>query len=97
MKQMTIALAALSIVAGAAYAGPNHTTGKKAHATAAKNTAPIICPVTGTKIASAAKAYAKETYKGKTYYFCCPECKPRFDKNRDGIIKNAKKGKYEAM
>ncbi|MDQ2687991.1 MAG: YHS domain-containing protein [Armatimonadota bacterium] len=56
-----------------------------------------MCPVTGTKIASAKAAYAHETYKGKTYYFCCPMCKPAFDKAPDKIIANAKKGKYQPM
>ncbi|MBC8205456.1 MAG: YHS domain-containing protein [FCB group bacterium] len=23
----------------------------------------------------------KSTLKGKTYYFCCPACKPKFDKD----------------
>lgn len=57
----------------------------------------LICPVTGNKIASAAAAYNHETYKGKTYYFCCPECKPRFDKNPGKIIASAAKGKYQPM
>ncbi|WP_174590923.1 YHS domain-containing protein [Methanocella conradii] len=26
---------------------------------------------------------AKETYQGKTYYFCCESCKATFDKNPD--------------
>ncbi len=27
-------------------------------------------------------------YKGKTYVFCCPGCKPRFDENPEKYIKN---------
>ena len=53
--------------------------------------------MSGTKIASAAKAYNHETYKGKTYYFCCPQCKPAFDKNPSKVIANAAKGKYQPM
>ena len=45
----------------------------------------------------AAKAYAHETYKGKAYYFCCPECKPAFDKNPSKVIASAAKGKYQPM
>jgi Cu+-exporting ATPase len=25
------------------------------------------------------KAAARSTYEGRTYYFCCPGCKARFD------------------
>ena len=46
---------------------------------AAKKTV-LICPVSGDKIASAKAAKGHSAYKGKTYYFCCSECKPRFDK-----------------
>lgn len=88
------ALTALTALTSAAFAAPGSHA--KPASTAAKRAA-LICPVTGDKIASAAKAYSHETYKGKTYYFCCPECKPRFDKNPDKIITNAAKGKYQAM
>jgi len=40
----------------------------------------VICPVMKGKVANPAKA-AKSVYKGKTYWFCCPGCKPRFDAN----------------
>jgi len=85
-------IAALAALSSAALAAPAHTAKP-----AAAKTAALICPVTGTRIASAAKAYAHETYKGKTYYFCCPECKPAFDKSPAKIIANAKKGKYQPM
>lgn len=62
----------------------------------AKATA-LVCPVSGNKIASPGAAAGHETYKGKTYYFCCPMCQPKFDKNRDQIIKNAAKGIYQGM
>ena len=92
MKTLTLALAALAALSTAALAAP--ATPAKAATT--KKTA-LICPVTGTKIASAAKAYSHETYKGKTYYFCCPECKPAFDKNPAKIIANSTHGKYQKM
>ncbi len=59
--------------------------------------APLICPVTGTKIASVKAAVGSSTYKGKTYYFCCSECKPKFDKDPQKIVDNAAKGHYQAM
>lgn len=41
-----------------------------------------VCPVMGTKISDVSKAPGgKSVYKGKTYYFCCPGCKPMFEKN----------------
>ena len=59
---------------------------------AAKHTAPrkvvsAVCPVMGTKIPDVTKASGKSVYKGKTYYFCCPGCKPLFDKNPGKYIK----------
>lgn len=92
MKTIVITVAALAALSSAALAAPAHTAKSPSTKTAA-----LICPVTGTKIASAAKAYAHETYKGKTYYFCCPECKPAFDKNPAKAIANAAKGKYQKM
>lgn len=57
----------------------------------------LICPVTGDKIASARAAVGHSTYKGKTYYFCCGMCKPRFDRNPAKSVANAAKGKFEKM
>ena len=90
LKSLVIT-AALTALSSAAFAAP------AAKAVHTAKTAALICPVTGTKIASPAKAYAKENYKGKTYYFCCPECKPAFDKTPAKFIANAAKGKYQAM
>ena len=38
----------------------------------------VRCPVTGEVVKDPASA-AKSEYKGRTYYFCCPACKPKFD------------------
>ena len=84
--------ALLAALTTTALAAPNSS----AQAASSKKTA-LICPVTGTKIASEAKAYSHETYKGKTYYFCCPACKPAFDKNPSKVIASAAKGKYQPM
>ncbi len=90
MKTLTLTLAALAALSTAAGAAP------APKAAPAKKTA-LICPVTGNKIPSAAEAYNHETYKGKTYYFCCPMCKPTFDKNRAKIAADSAKGKYQPM
>ncbi len=57
----------------------------------------LICPVTGDKIASVKAAVGQTTFKGRTYYFCCAGCKPRFDKDPAKFIKNAAAGKFEKM
>lgn len=38
------------------------------------------CPVTGEEFTVRAST-ASSTYKGRVYVFCCPECKPTFDKD----------------
>ncbi len=54
----------------------------------------VTCPVMGTKIkkSDAADSYV---YKGKTYYFCCSGCKPKFVENPEKYIE--KKDNTEAM
>ena len=91
MKTVVLMTAALAALTSGAFAAPSHAS----KPTAAK--AALICPVTGNKIASVKAAVGHSTYGGKTYYFCCPECKPRFDKNPAKIAKNAAQGKYEKM
>jgi len=75
-----MATLALSIVP--AFAAAGHA-GHKAPAkpVAPKHVVSAVCPVMGTKIPDVTKAAAKSVYKGKTYYFCCPGCKPQFDNN----------------
>ena len=92
MKTLLMTAALLAAFTTAALAAPIST----AKAASAKKTA-LICPVTGTKIASAASAYSHETYKGKAYYFCCPACKPAFDKNPGKVIADSAKGKYQSL
>ena len=92
MKTVLLTAALLAALTTSALAAPHLS----AQAASAKKTA-LICPGTGTKIASAANAYSHETYKGKTYYFCCPACKPAFDKNPSKVIASAAKGKYQPM
>jgi YHS domain-containing protein len=103
MKSLTRLIASISlcaiIIALAVSPGvaTTQTPTKKKHITVTHIAAtkwPQTCPVSGTKIASAAEAYNSEVYKGKTYYFCCPMCKPIFDKNPAKVIAAAAKGKY---
>jgi YHS domain-containing protein len=54
---------------------------------APKKIVSAVCPVMGTKIPDVTKAVGKSVYKGKTYYFCCAGCKPKFDKNPEKYIK----------
>lgn len=81
MKTFLFTVAALAALAGTSVAAPKP--------------AALICPVTGEKIASPAAAAGHETYKGKTYYFCCSACRPIFDKNRDKVIAAAAHGKHQ--
>ncbi len=83
--QTLLTLAALATLAGTTLAAPD----------AALKPAVLTCPVTGAKIASFAAAAGHETYKGKTYYFCCSACQPIFDKNRDKVIADAAHGKHQ--
>ena len=94
MKHLIITVAALSILGGAAMAHSGHDH-KPSHAKSAH--AALICPVTGDKIPSVKAAVGHSTYKGKTYYFCCAGCKPRFDKDPAKNVKNAAAHKYEKM
>ncbi len=64
---------------------------------ASAKSAALVCPVTGEKIASVKAAAGSSAYKGKTYYFCCGMCKPKFDKNPAKYVANAAKGKFEKM
>jgi len=60
--------------------------------TSVKHTKPIssVCPVMGTAIPDVSKAAGHSVYKGKTYYFCCPACKPQFDANPAKYVKAIK-------
>ena len=87
MKTLLLTALALATFAGTASADPAPAP------KAPVKIAALVCPITGEKISSVSAAAAHETYKGKTYYFCCPSCKPVFDKNPDKAIANAAAGK----
>lgn len=91
-KKLLIAVTLmLALLTAPLWAAPVKT------APAKKKVISAVCPVMGTKIPDVTKAAGKSVYKGKTYYFCCPGCKPLFDKNPEKYIKKApdkpKKGK----
>ena len=79
---------------GKRRAAGKHSSGR---AITSSQAAPLICPVTGDKIASVKDAVGQSLYQGKTYYFCCNGCKPRFDKDPATFVRNAKVGKFEKM
>ena len=82
-----MASAALADEAKTSSASPAACNTPTAAAAPAK--ASLVCPVTGDKIASVKDAAGKSTYKGKTYYFCCSQCKPMFDKDPAKYVKSA--------
>ena len=96
MKYLTLTIAALSAIGSAAIAHPGHDHGHKAEHAKTTKTA-LVCPVTGTKIASVKASAGHSTYKGKTYFFCCPDCKPKFDKDPAKTVKDAAAHKYQKM
>lgn len=83
--KFTKTLVILGMTASLAVAGFATPTAQKAKL--AKKTVALVCPVTGEKIASIKDAVGHSTYKGKTYYFCCPSCKPMFDKDPAKYVK----------
>jgi len=44
-----------------------------------------VCPITGEEFTVTKDSKFSE-YKGKRYYFCCPKCKPTFDKDPASYI-----------
>ena len=96
MKHLILTIAVLSGIGGAAIAHSGHEHGHKASHTKTTNRA-LVCPVTGTRIASAKAAMGHSTYKGKTYYFCCPDCKPKFDKDPATVVKDVAAHKFQKM
>ena len=94
MKLRLVTIMAAAAMCGLPFLGMAQTHKKMPKPP--KKTA-LICPVTGEKIASAKAAVGHSKFKGKTYYFCCPMCKPKFDKSPGKYVANAAKGKFEKM
>jgi len=92
MKRATIALTILVFYAASLMTSFAAAPVKKpvAKPAAHKKVVSAACPVMGTKIPDVSKAPGGKTvYKGKTYYFCCPACKPMFLKNPEKYIKKS--------
>ena len=83
MLRFVITTSAVFALAGATFAAP----------VAKAKPAKLVCPVTGETIASVKAAVGSSVYKGKTYYFCCSDCKPAFDKNPAKYVKTASAAK----
>ncbi len=87
MRNLIALMVVVALIAGCAKpAKPTKTTKEpvkeKAVATAAAAAEQTLCPVMDKPID---KQYKTE-YKGKTVYFCCPACKPEFDKDPEKYI-----------
>jgi YHS domain-containing protein len=88
MRNLIALMVVAALIAGCGKpAKPTKTSREpvadKTVATAAAATAEqTICPVMDKPID---KQYKTE-YKGKTVYFCCPACKPEFDKDPEKYI-----------
>jgi YHS domain-containing protein len=88
MRNLIALMVVLALIAGCAKPAKPSKTSKepvadKAVATAAAATdEQTTCPVMGNPID---KQYKTE-YKGKTVYFCCPACKPEFDKDPEKYV-----------
>ncbi len=54
----------------------------------------VTCPVTGKPVKDLNSA-PKSEYKGKTYYFCCPSCKEKFDKDPEKYVGKGQQGAHE--
>lgn len=74
MAMVIQALVVLTLAGATAAAGPKAPSKDATPAVQAQ----VRCPVTGEVVDDPSTA-AKSVYKGTTYYFCCPGCKPKFD------------------
>lgn len=77
MKHTLLALGLATLIATAAFAGDK---GKAS----SKTPKEVACAVMGehkVNIAKATKEKDFADYKGKRYFFCCPGCKPTFEKD----------------
>jgi YHS domain-containing protein len=90
-KTVTVALTVLALFCVTFAAALAYGWCGKPACSSKDKVASAVCPVQGNNIPDVTKAAAKSVYKGKTYYFCCKGCKPRFDKDPDKYIKEQKK------
>ncbi|MHB9154432.1 MAG: YHS domain-containing protein, partial [Endomicrobiales bacterium] len=86
----------MAMAFGAVYARDSHKhSGKHSSPGQAVSVqeGPGICPVMKGK----AKKEYSVTYKGKTYYLCCPECMDEFRKNPEKFVSRIKEFKIESF
>lgn len=55
----------------------------------------MLCPISGKEFICGPENESTE-YQGKTYYFCCPMCKPDFEKNPEKYIGEESKESKES-
>ncbi len=77
MKKVVLTLISVALVAGA------FAQGKTKAMTCA------VMPSDKVDIAKQTKAKLYSDYKGRRYFFCCPACKPSFDKDPAKYAKTA--------
>ena len=77
MNRILLTTAALTLIAGTAFAGPKDKPTAKGP----------DCAVMQHAIGTVDASTPKSVYQGKTYYFCCAACKPMFDKNPAKYVK----------
>lgn len=71
MNRILLTTAALTLIAGAAFAGPKDKPSAKSP----------NCAVMQHSVGTVDATTPRSVYQGKTYYFCCSDCKTAFDKN----------------
>jgi YHS domain-containing protein len=86
MKNLIAIVVVLALIAGCKETKTSPAPAKSKPAAGITSTVEAAeqttCPVMGNPID---KQYKTE-YKGKTVYFCCPECKPVFDKDPEKYV-----------
>lgn len=90
MKRRILLMVLFAIAVSAGAGATNFaSTGQAAPAAESKKTdEKPMCPVMKEEVEDVATA-AYSDYKGKRYYFCCPSCKPKFDKNPEKYLNPA--------
>ncbi|MCS6775325.1 MAG: YHS domain-containing protein [Chloroherpetonaceae bacterium] len=84
MNKGILLAAATLLVASTALASPDK--GKKPSQRTTISCAVMKGDMVNIKEATARKMYAD--YKGNRYFFCCPGCKPKFEKNPEAYAKS---------
>lgn len=89
MRKTIIAVAVLFVFVACAVPAMAAAPAKNmpAKPAAAKKPMSAVCPVLGVNIPDVSKAPGgSAVYKGKTYYFCCKNCKAKFLKEPEKYI-----------